>query len=275
MICIFGGTAAYHLTSSDFGEHQTLPPLDTPFGPAPVFLRLRLPSPVGAFPTGVGVLFSSRHGPDRLARSAAFVNHCANLWAAKEYGATAILSWNGVGAINPTLRVGDMLVPDDLIDATRARTLPSPVEHPERNCEAAKSKDAMREGPGVGVRGIFSEPHRTALLTVINTPSPVGTLPTGEGPGVGGEGGVYVCTEGPRLETPAEINAFALMGADVVGMTLVPEVFIAAEMNLPYASLCLVTNIAAGRAQPDSPRRFGVEVAREGLAVCLKAARQL
>ncbi len=270
MICIFGGTAAYHLTPTDFGEHETLPPLDTPFGPASVFLRLRLPSPVGALPTGegsgVGVLFSSRHGPDRLARSAAFVNHRANLWAAKEYGATAILSWNGVGAINPTLRVGDMLVPDDLIDATRARELPSPLW-----------------GEGSGVRGIFSETHRTALLTAVkDTPSPDAHPERSEakskerrGREPGDEGGVYVCTEGPRLETPAEINAFALMDADVVGMTLVPEVFIAAEMNLPYASLCLVTNIAAGRAQPDSPRRFGVEVAREGLAVCLKAAQTL
>src|SRR3990167_9061821 len=106
MICIFGGTAAYHLTPTDFGEHETLPPLDTPFGPAPVFLRLRHPSLVGAVPTGEGAgggdLFCSRHGPDRLARSAAFVNYRANLWAAKEFGATAILSWNGVGAINPT-----------------------------------------------------------------------------------------------------------------------------------------------------------------------------
>ncbi len=264
MICIFGGTAAYHLTPTDFGEHETLPPLDTPFGPAPVFLRLRLPSPVGAprversvveGPTGqrsgVGVLFSSRHGPDRLARSAAFVNYRANLWAAKEYGATAILSWNGVGAINPTLRVGDMLIPDDLIDATRARELPSP-----------------QRGEGPGVRGVFSETHRTALVGAACSRDAVSSRDAHSA-------GVYVCTEGPRLETPAEINAFALMGADVVGMSLVPEVFIAAEMNLPYASLCLVTNIAAGRAQPDSPRRFGVEVAREGLAVCLKAARQL
>ncbi|MEK7323951.1 MAG: hypothetical protein AAB217_01690, partial [Chloroflexota bacterium] len=111
MICIFGGTAAYHLTPADFGDAETLPQLDTPFGPAPIFLKLNAGE----------VLFSSRHGADKLARSAAFVNHRANLWAAKEYGATAILSWNGVGAINSMLNVGDKLVPDDLIDATRAR----------------------------------------------------------------------------------------------------------------------------------------------------------
>ncbi|MBI3243908.1 MAG: MTAP family purine nucleoside phosphorylase [Chloroflexi bacterium] len=249
MICIFGGTAAYHLTPADFGNAESLPPLDTPFGPAPIFLRFSLPSPVGVFSTarkrgpGVGVLFSSRHGADKLARSAAFVNHCANLWAAKEYGATAILSWNGVGAINPMLNVGDKLVPDDLIDATRARDAAS-----------------FQSSGTPSLKGTFWEAGRAAL---IESATPAFSR------------GVYVCTEGPRLETPAEIAAFAQMGADVVGMTLVPEVFLADEMSLPYASLCIVTNIASGLARPGSPRRFGPEVAREGLALCLKAAQLL
>ena len=255
MICIFGGTAAYHLTPADFGDAEALPPLETPFGPAPIFLRLARPSPVDVLPTarkrgsGAGVLFSSRHGADKLARSAAFVNHRANLWAAKEYGATAILSWNGVGAINPRLAVGDMIAPHDLLDATRAREL-----------------TALPPGEWPGVKEVFWESGRTALLSAVEqTPSPDGAVRRKGG-------GVYVCTEGPRLETPAEIAAFARMGADVVGMTLVPEVFIAAEMGLPYASVCIVTNIAAGLATPESPRRFGPEVGREGLAVCLRAA---
>ncbi len=233
MICIFGGTAAYHLTSADFGDVETLPQLDTPHGPAPVFLKLNARK----------ALFSSRHGADKLSRSAAFVNHRANLWAAKEYGATAILSWNGVGAINSLLAVGDKLVPDDLIDATRGR-------------EAASFKPSGTPS----LKGTFWGAGRAAL---IESAAPAFSR------------GVYVCTEGPRLETPAEIAAFAQMGADVVGMTLVPEVFLADEMNLPYASLCIVTNIASGLARPGSPRRFGLEVAREGLAVCLRAAQLL
>jgi 5'-methylthioadenosine phosphorylase len=251
MICIFGGTAAYHLTPADFGVAEALPSLETPFGPAPVFMRL----------TPSGVLFSSRHGADKLTRSAAFVNHRASLWAAKEYGATAILSWNGVGAINPGLAVGDMIAPHDLLDATRARDVaaPRPDEWP-------------------GVKEVFWESGRAALLSAIQQfPSPDGAVRNKRG-------GVYVCTEGPRLETPAEIAAFAQMGADVVGMTLVPEVFIAREMGLPYASVCIVTNIAAGlapdsinrgQAAPNSLRRFGPQVGREGLAVCLKAAQAL
>ena len=59
-------------------------------------------------------------------------------------------------------------------------------------------------------------------------------------------GGTYVCTEGPRLETPAEIRKFALCGADLVGMTLVPEVFLAKELEMCYAALCYVTNYAEG-----------------------------
>lgn len=233
MICIFGGTAAYHLTPQDFGDAETLPQLDTPHGPAPVFLKLN----------SGRVLFSSRHGADKLSRSAAFVNHRANLWAAREYGATAILSWNGVGAINSLLTVGDKLVPDDLIDATRGR------------------ETSFAQSPGTpSLKGTFWEAGQAAL---IESATPAFSR------------GVYVCTEGPRLETPAEIASFAQMGADVVGMTLVPEVFLADEMNLPYASLCIITNIASGLARPGSPRRFGPEVAREGLAACLKAAQML
>ena len=67
MICIFGGTAAYYLTSTDFGVAKVLPELETPHGVAAPFLRLR------------EAMFTSRHGEREMARSAAFVNHSANL----------------------------------------------------------------------------------------------------------------------------------------------------------------------------------------------------
>tara|TARA_B100001964_G_scaffold212405_1_gene248460 strand:- start:69 stop:761 length:693 start_codon:yes stop_codon:yes gene_type:complete len=225
VICIFGGTAAYHLTSADFGAAQALPELETPHGVAAPFLRLR------------EALFISRHGARELARSAAFVNHRANLWAAREHGASAILSWNGVGAISARLGVGDQIVPRDLLDFTRGRGLP---------------RQALPE-----MRAPFWEAGRQALSRA---------APRAR------EQGVYACSEGPRLETPAEINAFEQLGADFVGMTLVPEVFLAAEFGLPYAALCIVTNLAAGRSTPESGRRFGVEVGREGLMACRQAA---
>jgi 5'-methylthioadenosine phosphorylase len=60
------------------------------------------------------------------------------------------------------------------------------------------------------------------------------------------DGGVYVCTEGPRFETPSEIRMFRLLGADVVGMTGVPEVILARELKMCYATICVITNYAAG-----------------------------
>ena len=68
--------------------------------------------------------------------------------------------------------------------------------------------------------------------------------------------GVYLCTEGPRLETPAEIKFFSLIGADMVGMTLVPEAFLARELEMCYISLCYISNYAEGIR--DLPYRPGV-----------------
>jgi len=86
--------------------------------------------------------------------------------------------------------------------------------------------------------------------------------------------GAYVCTEGPRLETAAEISLYGWGGAAVVGMTLVPEVWLAAELGLPYASLCIVTNMATGRWHFDPRRDFGPGVGVTGLDVTLAAASQ-
>jgi purine nucleoside phosphorylase len=83
--------------------------------------------------------------------------------------------------------------------------------------------------------------------------------------------GTYVCTEGPRLETAAEIAMFGWGGAAVVGMTLCPEVWLAAELGLPYASLCIVTNMATGRWHLDSRRDFGPGVGVKGLNITLAA----
>ena len=84
--------------------------------------------------------------------------------------------------------------------------------------------------------------------------------------------GTYVCTEGPRLETAAEIAMYGWGGAAVVGMTLCPEVWLAAELGIPYASLCIITNMATGRWHLDPRRDFGASVGVRGLQVTLAAA---
>jgi purine nucleoside phosphorylase len=89
------------------------------------------------------------------------------------------------------------------------------------------------------------------------------------------DGGVYVATEGPRLESAAEIEAAARDGADVVGMTLSPEVWLARELALPFASLAIVTNRATGTAWRDGRRDFSPTVGERAMRVLLAAAGEL
>src|SRR5690606_17329878 len=196
------------------------------------------------------VWFSSRHGEDGLQRSAAFVNHRANIWAARELGATGILSWNGVGAIAPGLSVGQLVVPDDVLDMTRGRVGSFQFPVP-----SSQEKDVRSQSV------VFSPELRSRLIAAC---AESGTAFATHG--------TYVCTEGPRLETAAEIAMYGWGGAAVVGMTLCPEVWLAAELGIPYASLCIITNMATGRWHIDPYRDFGVGVGIKGLQVTLAAA---
>ena len=248
-IAIFGGTAAYHLNPSDFAVVAGVLETQTEFGPVS-FTRL-------VAGRGVEVMFLSRHGSGNLARSAAFINHRAHVVGASRLGAQAILSWNGVGAINPALAVGDLVVPDDLIDETRARISPS---YPP----LVKWNDSFRAS-GELVQAPFSEILRRALLEAA----------AANHQSINANHATFVCTEGPRLETPAEIAAYAQLGADVVGMTLCPEIWLAGEIGLPYASLCAVTNMAAGLSHVSPVRDFGPVVGAKCLRVCIRAAEIL
>jgi 5'-methylthioadenosine phosphorylase len=149
-VCIFGGTAAYHLRLADFARAGEPFAVDTPDGRAH-FTGLTTAS-------GAQVLFNSRHGQGALERSAAFVNHRANVWAARHLGAEAILSWNGCGALDALLSVGDLLVPHDVLDQTRARTYSCAPDGVRRRagagaptrCRAVRS---LRRGASAGVLG--------------------------------------------------------------------------------------------------------------------------
>jgi 5'-methylthioadenosine phosphorylase len=238
---IFGGTAAYHLRLDEFATVGERRVIDTPYGASAPFVQLTH--------KGKSTWFSSRHGEDGLQRSAAFVNHRANIWAARELGATAIFSWNGVGAIAPGLSVGQGVIPDDLLDMTRARIT------------SFHDSTVVSSGAQSGQKNeVFSHDLRQHLIAACaNLNLPCATH------------GTYVCTEGPRLETAAEIAMFSWGGASVVGMTLSPEVWLAAEMGIPYASLCIVTNMATGRWHLDPRRDFGPNVGKTGLSILLSA----
>ncbi len=209
---IIGGSGAYNFQKDIWGEEIDTVVLRTPFGKS---------SPVHIFKKkGITYGFISRHGERGYTISAPFVNYRANIYSAKELGASRILSWSGPGAINPRLKPGMLFLPDDVIDFTRGRK----YTFFEKN-----GLGFIRQNP------VFCpELRRVALRIVKEKRFPVK------------DGGVYVCTEGPRLETPAEIRAFRKLGGDAVGMTIVPEVFLARELEICYLPLCYIANYAEG-----------------------------
>jgi 5'-methylthioadenosine phosphorylase len=268
MILILGGTAAYFLPLEELLGPLRRVDMTTPYGPAfPIFLLERY---------GEQVAFASRHGLGRLEVSPPFVNARANIWAAHTLGVRRVISWNGVGAINPLLEVHDLLLLDGLLDFTRTRVRsfmyggPSVAAQPTTDDRRGVSDAAPQApSPDACFDAVLSDlVYAAAAQSTQRT--------TDDGPLTAGRifpRGIYACAEGPRLETAAEIRGFRRAGADVVGMTLVPEVFLARELGMAFASLAYVTNYATG-VEPahGAPRFFGVEVGRRCLAVVLAAA---
>ncbi|MBP2688937.1 MAG: S-methyl-5-thioadenosine phosphorylase [Deltaproteobacteria bacterium] len=195
------------------GERLSSRRVRTPYGPSnPVHL---------CEIAGFRIFFLSRHGENGYDKTAPYVNYRANIYAAKRMGVDRIVAWTGPGAISPKYRPGDLVVPDDLLDFTRNR--PS----------------SFYEGKGIGFLRqypVFCERLRDALRSAAKRRF-AGRMHVG---------GTYACTEGPRLETPAEIRFLARAGADLVGMTLCPEAFLARELEICYAPVAYVTNYAEG-----------------------------
>jgi 5'-methylthioadenosine phosphorylase len=133
-------------------------------------------------------------------------------------GADRILATNAVGSLNESLKPGEFLIPDDFLDFTRTRPF---TFYNDRAVH-------------VDVTQPYCPQLRETLISKGNNV---------DGRVVGS--GVYVCTEGPRFETPAEIQMFQQMGGAVVGMTGLPEVVLARELEMCYASICMVSNYAA------------------------------
>ena len=254
-VLIIGGTAAYGLDLTPFRPVGDAFALDTPYGPGPTITFLQ---PDAERPP---IAFCSRHGADQLARSAAFVNQRAIIWAAKMLGVSAIYSWNGVGAIASHLEVGDLIAPHDFLDFTRTRVT------------SFDNTDLVAAQEGSAFRPAFHPAARTAILKTTceltqNSQSEIRNPKFAIH-----HQGTYVCTEGPRLETAGEIALYHRAGADIVGMTLSPEVFLAQEVGVAYASLCYITNFATGRARGRQPKRdFGANVAQACLPLLLSAA---
>ncbi len=212
MLAIIGGTG---LTSLKGLESLRREMVHTPYGePSGPLLFGRL--------AGCDVVFLPRHGhhhtipPHR-------VNYRANIWALRSVGVERIIAVNAVGGITPLMTPARVVIPHQLVDYTWGRDhtffdgAPSAVKHIDFThpyCESLR-RELIQAARGCG-------------LDIIDH-------------------GVYAATQGPRLETAAEIARLERDGADLVGMTGMPEAALARELDLCYACCAVIANWAAGK----------------------------
>ncbi len=214
MLAIIGGSGLTQLSNFEITHRQVM---RTPYG-----------EPSGVLTFGLinqhEVMFIARHGyghtiPPHL------VNYRANMWALHEQGAKRVVSVASVGGIRADLQPGMIVVPDQIIDYTHGRAYTyfdardKPVTHIDFTLPYC-----------VKLRSQLLEAARQAKEKFL-------------------DGGVYAATQGPRLETAAEINRYERDGADMVGMTGMPEAALAKELGLSYAAIAMVVNHAAGRGE--------------------------
>ncbi len=212
MLAVIGGSGLTQLANLNVSHREVL---RTPYG-----------EPSGAVTFGQicgrEVAFLARHGYGHTIPPHE-VNYQANIWALCNRGVTRIVSVASVGCIRADLKPGDVVIPHQLIDYTWGR------------------KSTFHEGPDRSVTHIdFTEPYDEALRRRLVAAARVAGIAIFDG-------AVYAVTQGPRLETAAEINRLERDGADVVGMTGMPEASLARELGVPYAAINVVSNFAAGR----------------------------
>jgi len=212
---VIGGSGAHTLLKAKAQHFKRLGPAPTPFGLSAPIYRVRL--------VEAHFLFLPRHGETGYEIAAPWVNYRANIYALKEHGVSRIMAWSGPGAIDNSLKIGEYLLPHDLIDETRGR------------------ESSFYKGTGLGFlrqHPVFCpEMHDAAVVAFSQLRLPYRPQ------------GVYLCTQGPRLETAAEIRRYRDWKVQLVGMTLAPEVFLARELEICYHPICYVTNYAEGVKQ--------------------------
>lgn len=210
-LAVIGGTGVYALGElADVETHQPVTPYGAPSGPVRA----------GTY-AGRRVAFLARHGeghslpPHRI-------NYRANLAALKALGATRVLALNTVGGITERFGPRVLACPEQLIDYTWGRI------------------STLCEEPGSEVLHVdFGDPYTPSLRRqVVAAAAQAGVALV--------DGGCYGATQGPRLETRAEIARMRRDGCDLVGMTGMPEAGLARELGLDYACLAIVANWAAG-----------------------------
>lgn len=209
---IIGGTGLEHLEGIEtVCTHQ----VDTPYGsPSRSIEEARL--------NGERIFYLHRHGaPKQIAPHN--INYRANLWALQSLGVSHVIGINAVGGIHPDMQTGALVLPDQVIDYTWGR---------EHTIVGPQGSDLLHID--------FTLPYDDDLRLALQGAA------TGANIALCGSA-VHGVTQGPRLETAAEIRRLERDGCDVVGMTGMPEAALARELGLAYASICMVVNAAAGK----------------------------
>jgi 5'-methylthioinosine phosphorylase len=212
MFAIIGGSGLAKLSALEAPRRRVM---RTPYGePSGALTFGRL--------AGSEVVFLARHGYGHTIAPHE-INYRANIWTLKELNVEGIFALASAGGIRQDLGPGTLVVPDQIIDYTHSR------------------KATFFEGSGTPVTHVdFTQPYSGKLRSRLLQAAREAGEPVVDG-------SVYGCTQGPRLETAAEIDRLERDGADLVGMTAMPEAVLARELELQYASLAVVVNHAAGR----------------------------
>ena len=221
MIGVIGGTGFDSLEGFEEIRRDTI---DTPWGPpsAPIIRRACDESEF---------VFLARHGEGHTIAPHK-INYRANLAALKLVGVSNVVALTAVGGIHPTTAPGSVVLPDQLVDYTWGR------DHTFYDGEPLPTWVPGDTLEHIDFSRPFSEPLRKRLKAAADTRG-VKLL----------DGGVCGVTQGPRLETAAEIDRLDTDGADLVGMTAMPEAALARELGMDYAVISMVVNAAAGRSE--------------------------
>lgn len=211
MIGIIGGSGLTALAGLQITEQIQM---QTPYGEpsAPVIKGRFQNQPV---------LFLPRHG-EQHTLPPHLINYRANLWALHHLGARDIIAVAAVGSLNPNMPPGQLVIPDQIIDYTWGR-------------ESSLYSQDFSSDKHIDFTYPYDESLRQRLLAAAKSVQ----LQVSDG-------GTYAVTQGPRLETAAEIRRLQKDAADIVGMTAMPEAVLSRELNMAYATIAVVANVAAG-----------------------------
>jgi len=213
-LAIIGGTGLASIEELKIVSNETV---DTPYGaPRAILVTGEL--------AGKEIIFIARHGNQHTIPPHK-INYRANIWALKSVGVTDVIAVAAVGGIHKDIPPQKIVIPDQIIDYTYDR-------------KHTFFEDALSEVTHIDFTHPYSEELRQKLIRAAKD-SEIDVY----------DGGVYGATQGPRLETAAEIIRMQKDGCDIVGMTGMPEASLAKELGLHYASCALSVNWAAGKSE--------------------------